>query len=421
MLLGLHCPILRFDQHSSYQNSPLLRHLRHCYDGITQTVAVVKGGYAYVYFSNESNTVVYFDNFALTHVRRRILEADSYYPYGLAMAGVSSQALQFGTGTNFRYMAKEELNNQYSDGTGLEWYDYGSRFYDNQIGRWMGADPLSEKSRKWSPYNFAYNSPVMFVDPDGMYPYVFDAGDERQLPDHGYDPEKSPIENAINGHERTNTGFIGESSSANQNNGTTVTEESYDDWVKYRDGNGATNYIWRQDVQTDAQAQAIYGPGATDVGTDYTYTSNANGNQTWHLMDNAQYEQVDPNALNPSTVGKNLFGSNYIGPNNPKSYNGNWNYDPAPTDQLDLAAMRHDLAYDGFHTSGALGLFFSPATIGSDYRLARESFEIWGSLGPYQNQMLQIKSVTVGTAIGLSALPKTLVSYLCRGASLIQN
>ena len=86
------------------------------------------------------------------------------------MAGISSKAA--GKLENrYKYNGNKLESGEFSDGSGLEIYDFNARSYDQQIGKFMQVDPdLEEGQESWTPYHFGFNNPPLLSDPDGKIP-----------------------------------------------------------------------------------------------------------------------------------------------------------------------------------------------------------------------------------------------------------
>lgn len=134
-------------------------------DAVLKFVSTAEG-----YFDYEKNIYIYnykdqLGNIRLSYFRNsignaEILNENNFYPYGLKT--------EYNQDSSYKY---EYSGKEIQVETG--WNDFGARMYMADIGRWGVMDPLTELLPGLSPYNFANNNPMMFIDPTGMLSQAF--------------------------------------------------------------------------------------------------------------------------------------------------------------------------------------------------------------------------------------------------------
>ncbi|WP_109098386.1 DUF6443 domain-containing protein [Aquimarina sp. AU58] len=126
-------------------------------------------GYKYVY-----QFLDHVDNIRLSYkdankdgviTQDEIVQEKNYYPFGLKMRGVN-ETLR-GRNHNYGFGGKE-----YSLELDINTYDFGARNYHPSLGRWFVIDALADAKGQIhnSPYAYAMNNPIYYIDPDGNCP-----------------------------------------------------------------------------------------------------------------------------------------------------------------------------------------------------------------------------------------------------------
>ncbi|WP_369014637.1 DUF6443 domain-containing protein [Flavobacterium anhuiense] len=125
------------------------------------------GIYEYIYQYKD-----HLGNIRLSYNKNlNIIEESNYYPFGLKQKShlETFNTLGSATAQKYKYNGKE-----LQDELGFAMYDYGARNYDPALGRFMSIDRMTEKFESLTPYQYAGNTPTLFIDVNGEYIYIYD-------------------------------------------------------------------------------------------------------------------------------------------------------------------------------------------------------------------------------------------------------
>ncbi len=99
---------------------------------------------------------------SINHYEPDLLSANDYYPFGMLEPGRNFNSASYRYGFN-----RQEKIDGITGFTGTD-YEYEYRMFDDRLGRFMSKDPFMNQFPSYSPYQFAKNSPLLYIDIEGL-------------------------------------------------------------------------------------------------------------------------------------------------------------------------------------------------------------------------------------------------------------
>ncbi len=297
-----------------------------------------------------------------------IVQSTQFYPFGNSFAQGAGQSDQ-----PYKYNGKE-LDSR----NGLNMYDYSARWkYDWNFST---VDPHAESYYSWSPYAYVGNNPIKRIDPTGMdwVSRVVDGVEE-----YYYDRDVRSQDDVISKYgEKGGLTHIA--------SGTFFIKYNKDGSIKsqytfFNDAGEHNEYgvVIDADGNLMADDQIVYGKDFTIFGT-------------------------SDNSVNAETLHKNLFGTSYTGPTNPKDYTGKDSYQYMPKNMSEYPAMLHDVRYDAKGATGITDALLNKKVLGADIKLTIGSAGVM--VHPAAPMTDKARAAAVSVAFGNISMAKFLIA-----------
>jgi RHS repeat-associated protein len=127
--------------------------------------------YEYNITDHAGNVRVSFDKDPSTGLAR-LIQKDNYYPFGSLQPG----SYVSGVPNKYLFNGKE-----LQDELGMNLYDFGARMLDPLLGRFFVQDRFAEKYTTLSPYQYANNNPLSYIDVNGDSLWIIQGGNAPMI------------------------------------------------------------------------------------------------------------------------------------------------------------------------------------------------------------------------------------------------